>query len=186
MPTPLIPQNNPTIVQPKVAPEVKTVILKDTIVIQSQLVDTDNDGVIDAVDKCPTVAGSPANYGCPLEISQEVKKVMITAMQNVQFETGKATLENKSYELLDQVVRVMQEHPEYRLRIEGHTDNIGNENINQMLSQSRAIVCLQYLVSKGIESSRLSSAGFGATRPIADNNAKDGRDRNRRVEFIIH
>ena len=148
--------------------------------------DTDGDGVVDAQDKCPTVAGSPANNGCPVEVTKEVKETMTTAMQNVQFETGKSTLKNTSFSVLDQLAVIMQQHPEYRLKIEGHTDNVGSEASNQRLSQARATTCLNYLVSKGINASRITATGFGSTRPVANNATKEGRDSNRRVEFIIH
>lgn len=183
MPQPLIPQ--PAATTP-IASNVNTIVKTDTVFIQSQIIDTDKDGVIDAVDKCPTVPGSPANYGCPIEVTQEVIKIMVAAMQNVQFETGRATLEPKSYGTLDQVAQVMREHSEYRLRMEGHTDNVGSNELNQALSQARANVCLQYLADKGIELTRLSAAGFGATRPISTNDTKEGREINRRVAFIIY
>jgi membrane protein involved in colicin uptake len=79
--------------------------------------DTDGDGVVDAKDKCPNEAGSPANNGCPVEVTKEVKETMTTAMQNVQFETGKSTLKNTSYSVLDQLATIMQQHSEYRLKI---------------------------------------------------------------------
>lgn len=148
--------------------------------------DTDGDGVVDAKDKCPNEAGSPANNGCPVEVTKEVKETMTTAMQNVQFETGKSTLKNTSYSVLDQLATIMQQHSEYRLKIEGHTDNVGSEASNQRLSQARATACYNYLVSKGIAPNRISAAGLGSTRPVAENTTKEGRDRNRRVEFIIH
>jgi outer membrane protein OmpA-like peptidoglycan-associated protein len=148
--------------------------------------DSDGDGVVDSQDKCPTVAGSPTNNGCPVEVTKEVKETMTTAMQNVQFETGKSALKNTSFSVLDQLASIMQQHPEYRLKIEGHTDNVGAEASNQRLSQARATTCLNYLVSKGISASRITATGFGSTRPVADNATKEGRDRNRRVEFIIH
>lgn len=148
--------------------------------------DTDGDGVVDSKDKCPNEAGSPANNGCPVEVTKEVKETMTTAMQNVQFETGKSALKATSFSVLDQLATIMQQHPEYRLKIEGHTDNVGAEASNQRLSQARATTCLNYLVSKGIAASRITATGFGSTRPVADNATKEGRDRNRRVEFIIH
>lgn len=148
--------------------------------------DSDGDGVVDSQDKCPTVAGSPTNNGCPVEVTKEVKETMTTAMQNVQFETGKSALKNTSFSVLDQLASIMQQHPEYRLKIEGHTDNVGAEASNQRLSQARATTCLNYLVSKGISASRITATGFGSTRPVADNATKEGRDRNRRVEFIVH
>ena len=173
-------------------------------------VDTDGDGVADVNDKCPTVAGSAANNGCPLDsdgdgiadandkcpneagvasnngcpvVSQEVKKVLVEAMQGVQFETGSSKLTAVSYTILNKVVSVMQNNPSLTLAVSGHTDNVGSEAVNQRLSASRAAMCMKYLQSKGVAASRMTSAGYGSTQPIDENTTKQGRDRNRRVEF---
>jgi outer membrane protein OmpA-like peptidoglycan-associated protein len=88
--------------------------------------------------------------------------------------------------MLDQVARVLQEHPEIdRVVIEGHTDDRGNADVNRKLSQARAEAVRDYLVSKGVESARLEARGFGPDRPIASNKTERGRAANRRVAFII-
>ncbi len=146
--------------------------------------DTDGDGVIDADDLCPEEAGLASNKGCP-EIKQEVKEVLEFAMRAVQFETGKATLKPESYAVLDQIVQIMKEYPAYALRISGHTDNVGADSANQILSEQRAKACYEHLVVAGIASDRITYAGFGESRPITSNNSAEGRRLNRRVEFEL-
>ena len=79
----------------------------------------------------------------------------------------------------------MDEYSEYRLEISGHTDNTGRDAFNQELSEERAKACYDYLVSQGVSSRRLSYVGFGETKPIADNDTREGRQLNRRVEFNL-
>ena len=147
--------------------------------------DTDGDGVVDADDACPTEAGLATNKGCP-ELKEEVKEVLNFAMRAVQFETGKATLKAESFAILDQIVDIMNQYPAYALSINGHTDNVGLEENNQILSEERAKSCFQYLVSKGVSAARLGYAGFGETVPLADNGTASGRKLNRRVEFNLY
>lgn len=147
--------------------------------------DTDGDGLHDGVDGCPDQAGSEANKGCP-ELKAEEKEVLNFAMRAVQFETGKATLKEESYAILDQIVDIMDRYPGYKLRISGHTDNVGDEDSNLLLSQERAKSCYQYLTSKGISPSRMSHEGYGESRPVASNDIPSGRRMNRRVEFDLY
>lgn len=147
--------------------------------------DTDGDGLDDSVDKCPTEAGTVENNGCP-PIQQQDQETLQTAMQAVQFETGKATLKAQSYTILDKIVDIMVRYPSYKLRISGHTDDVGNDQSNQKLSQERARSTYEYIISKGINASRVSHAGYGETKPIADNRTREGRTLNRRVEFDLY
>ncbi|MEN0005386.1 MAG: OmpA family protein [Bacteroidota bacterium] len=146
--------------------------------------DTDGDGVIDADDACVDQPGPTTNKGCP-EIKEEEQEVLDLAMSAVQFETGSATLKSDSYTILDQIVEIANRYAGYSLSIEGHTDNVGDAENNQVLSEDRARACYQYLLSKGIQASRLSFQGFGESQPIANNNTRTGRRRNRRVEFNL-
>jgi outer membrane protein OmpA-like peptidoglycan-associated protein len=79
----------------------------------------------------------------------------------------------------------MQQYPEYNVLIGGHTDSVGNEEYNRSLSNRRAKNCVNYLVEKGISSSRISADGYGERKPILDNSTNTGREINRRVEFIL-
>ena len=146
--------------------------------------DTDGDGVLDKMDKCITVAGPVANNGCP-EIKVEDKAVLTDAMRAVQFETGSAVIKTQSLSVLDQIAEILKRYPNYNLSVDGHTDSIGDSASNMTLSERRAKACYDYIISRGLSTTRLSYNGYGETRPIADNKYKDGRETNRRVEFNL-
>ena len=146
--------------------------------------DADNDGFADNRDACPTVPGMWNNKGCP-EITKEVKEVMKKALKDVQFETNKDVLLPVAYPALNEVVKVMMDHPEYKIQIDGHTDNVGEDEANMILSKKRAQAAAVYLMSKGITGDRIIADGFGETRPKALNDTEQGRQQNRRVEFNI-
>jgi OmpA-OmpF porin, OOP family len=171
-PAPKPPATQPT--KPKTNPN--KLILQDT--------DTDGDGIPDHKDLCPTIAGPASNQGCP-EIKDEVKKRLAWAAANILFESGKAILKASSYKVLDEVVFIFQDYPDYNVSVEGHTDSQGDDAMNQKLSEDRAKAAADYLVSKGVIPSRVSSKGFGETIPIADNATEAGRKVNRRVEFNL-
>ena len=147
--------------------------------------DSDGDGVNDEEDKCPALAGPASNQGCP-EIKEEVKKRIDVAAKNVFFATGSSKLLAKSFKSLNEVVKILNEDPNLKLDIEGHTDNTGKPDKNQILSEQRAKSVLDYLTSKGIDPSRLISAGYGQDRPVADNKTAAGRAKNRRVDLTLH
>ena len=147
--------------------------------------DTDGDGVIDADDGCPDQAGPSNNNGCP-NLNEAEKEVLEFAKRAVQFQTGKAVLLAESYTILDQIVQIMNRYPGYKLKISGHTDDIGNEVNNQFLSERRAKACFDRLVASGITESRISFFGFGETQPVASNDTVEGRRLNRRVEFELY
>ncbi len=146
--------------------------------------DTDNDGVADNLDKCPTTPGLSTNYGCP-EVKKETKTKLAAATKAVQFETSKSVLKNESFAVLDEMVDILRQYPDYTLSISGHTDDIGDDARNLRLSNDRAKACYDYLIFRGIKANRLRYAGFGENRPIADNSTSDGRNLNRRVEFEL-
>ncbi|MCY7328032.1 MAG: OmpA family protein [Saprospiraceae bacterium] len=146
--------------------------------------DTDGDGVVDKLDKCPLTPGLATNFGCP-EIKQETKERLAFVTKAVQFETAKAVLKNQSYVILDELLLILKEYPDYKLSIEGHTDNVGDEARNLGLSTERAKACYDYLIFKGIKPERLGSIGYGEARPITDNKTAAGRELNRRVEFQL-
>jgi len=152
--------------------------------------DTDGDGVPDYKDSCRDLPGDSTNNGCP-EIKKEVMnlvQVMALAKEashKIQFESGKATLKPSSYPVLDQIAKILMENPTYKIEVQGHTDNVGKPEKNLELSEKRALAVKEYLVSKGIEESRISTKGYGDTVPIASNSTATGRAQNRRVELII-
>lgn len=146
--------------------------------------DTDKDGINDEEDKCPTVPGVRENNGCPA-IKEEVVKKVTASAKNVFFVTGSAKLQTKSFKSLDEVVAILNEDAALKLDIEGHTDNTGTDKVNIPLSQNRAKAVYDYLVGKGIDAARLSSEGYGSSKPVADNKTAAGRTLNRRVEMKL-
>ena len=140
--------------------------------------DTDKDGINDEEDKCPTVAGISANHGCP-----DVQPTLTTAAENLKFETGKSYLSKKQLAGLSAVVAVLNQYPNVSVAIAGHTDNTGAERLNSKLSINRANVVAKFLAKAGVDAKRLTSAGFGYSKPSADNKTKVGRAQNRRAEL---
>jgi outer membrane protein OmpA-like peptidoglycan-associated protein len=139
--------------------------------------DTDNDGVNDEEDKCPTIPGVAENFGCP--------KIDFNASA-VQFVTGSCNLTTGAKTELNKLVKILNEtYPDIKISIEGHTDATGKPDKNQTLSECRANAVKAYLVSKKVAGERLSTSGFGQDKPIADNTTKEGKAKNRRVEFKV-
>lgn len=143
--------------------------------------DSDGDGIPDSEDKCPTVKGVKEAQGC---LPQEFDK-FTGAVEDINFDTNKATLKPKSFAILDEAVKLLQQYPTIRIDIHGHTDSQGPDAHNQKLSEDRAAAVRQYLVDKGIAPERLTARGFGESEPIAPNNTAAGRAKNRRVEIEV-
>ena len=146
--------------------------------------DTDHDSVPDKDDLCPMTPGPVSNNGCPV-IKKEIQEVLDTAFANLEFRTGKSIIKKSSYESLDKVAELMIKHPEFKLLISGHTDNVGRPESNMSLSQNRALAVRNYLIKKGVDKSKLKAVWFGETKPIATNDTPEGRQKNRRVEMKI-
>ncbi len=146
--------------------------------------DTDGDGVNDEEDKCINEKGPASNFGCPV-IDEKIVARVNKAAQNVFFATGSSKLLAKSFPKLNDVVTILKENSTYKVNIDGHTDNTGKADKNQTLSNARAASVKTYLVSKGVDESRLTSMGYGQDKPIADNKTATGRARNRRVEMSV-
>jgi len=146
--------------------------------------DTDHDGVQDRLDLCPNMPGKAENRGCPVVEKKDQKKLDL-AVKAVKFETGKAILKPESSKILTDIADILVKYEGYYLRIEGHTDNVGKDETNQKLSEARALACLDFLVKKGVKADRIASAGFGETKPVADNKTATGKTLNRRVEFNL-
>jgi len=116
-------------------------------------------------------------------LSDELNKSGHVAVYGIQFDTGKATIQPASESVLGEIVKLLQQNPSLKLRVEGHTDNQGNAAANQALSEKRAQAVVAWLTGKGVNASRLTAKGFGASKPVADNGTEDGRAKNRRVEL---
>lgn len=101
----------------------------------------------------------------------------------INFETGQSTIKSESQNSIDTLYDMLKNNPDLKILIEGHTDNIGDEKSNKKLSEQRAASIKTKLVSKGITADRINTAGFGQTKPIADNATEEGKSKNRRVEI---
>jgi len=148
-------------------------------------VDRDGDGVPNNVDRCPDTPGPASNNGCP-EVKAETKKRLNFATRGIYFQTGKATIKPISFPNLDEIVSIINEYPDYNLRLSGHTDAVGSDASNMILSQARVDAVKAYLVGKGVSETRLEAKGYGEIRPIASNKTAVGRAQNRRVEMELY
>jgi outer membrane protein OmpA-like peptidoglycan-associated protein len=144
--------------------------------------DTDGDGVADKNDKCIDRPGPVDNDGCP-RVSEVVVKKLNFAAKAIQFEVGKDILRPISFKQLDEVVKILNEYGDYQIIIDGHTDNTGKADKNQLLSDKRAAAVKNYFIKKGIDESRMISTGYGDTKPLIENNSVANKAKNRRVEL---
>lgn len=117
-------------------------------------------------------------------LSDEINKSGHVAVYGIHFDTGKAVILPDSENILGEIVKVLQQNADLKLRVEGHTDNQGNAAANQALSEKRAQAVVAWLTAHGIAAARLSAKGLGQTKPLADNGTDDGRAKNRRVELV--
>ena len=115
--------------------------------------------------------------------AEEIAKTGRVAIYGINFETGKAAIQPDSEKVLAEIVTLLTSHPDWKMRVEGHTDNVGEKAFNQALSERRAAAVVDWLVSHGIDKSRLAAQGFGDTRPVAENTTDEGRAKNRRVDL---
>ena len=123
-------------------------------------------------------------------VTQEKNRITIMIEGQVLFESGKAELVSGAWPLLDDIARIIQNHPQYRVNIKGHTDNVPIATTqfpsNWELSAVRATTVLRYLIDHGVgPPSRLTATGYGDLLPVASNDTPEGRARNRRVEFVL-
>jgi outer membrane protein OmpA-like peptidoglycan-associated protein len=154
--------------------------------------DADKDGVCDGLDQC---ANTPEGLrvdaqGCPIEVSDKEVELLDTGMirlQNINFDTNKATIKPESFPVLKEVAMILQQYPTLRIQIGGHTDDRGSAHLNDTLSTSRAASVLDYMKQNFTEitSSQFTSKGYGPSQPIAPNSTALGRAKNRRVEFKV-
>ena len=146
--------------------------------------DSDNDGVYDKDDQCPDTAGVESNYGCP-KLTEEKQKELNEYAKTINFNTGKSSITQDSEEALEAILSILDEYPNAKFTVEGHTDSVGRAAYNKKLSNERAASVMEYLTTNGIDASRLESKGYGEEQPTADNSTADGRAKNRRVEINL-
>ena len=147
--------------------------------------DADHDGVSDADDKCPNLAGPKENNGCPVVKEEIIKKVSLAEKQ-IYFDFASDQILEKSYAALDEVVAVLQQDRDIKIKIQAHSDNRGTYSRNMDWSKKRAKSVAEYFISKGIAANRITYHGYGDTKPIADNSTEEGRSLNRRVEIKLN
>ena len=151
--------------------------------------DSDRDGVLDHKDACPdTPAGTRVDAkGCPIPkpvaTSAEKTAAGTYVYRDIQFENNQAVLKESSFPALNEVTEILKARPELNIEIHGHTDGSGSRAYNLDLSRRRAEAVKTFLESKGIAASRMTTKAFGPDRPTDSNATKQGRARNRRVEF---
>lgn len=146
--------------------------------------DSDGDTLADIDDECPDVAGPVSNNGCP-EVTQEVQKQLNDYARTILFDTGKATIKPESVAVMVDIIQILNEYPNAKFTVEGHTDSVGSNQTNQKLSEARANSVRDFLINEGIAGSRLTAIGFGEEKPIASNATRIGRKQNRRVEINL-
>lgn len=143
--------------------------------------DDDGDGVPNSRDQCPgTPMGTEVDArGCPIEKQAPI------VLKGVTFEFDSARLTRQAEGRLDNVAQALQSSESMRVRVSGHTDSVGSDTYNQTLSQNRADSVKRYLVGAGIDGARLTTRGYGESRPVASNETAAGRAQNRRVELDV-
>lgn len=117
--------------------------------------------------------------------TEEAKEILVTAFQNLNFDTNKDTIKSESYESLDKLAELLKKETSWKLLIEGHTDSDGSEAYNLDLSKRRAASAKKYLTDKGVVVGMITTEGYGESKPIADNKTAEGKAKNRRVVFTI-
>jgi outer membrane protein OmpA-like peptidoglycan-associated protein len=146
--------------------------------------DTDGDGVLDKDDDCVNTPGPKSNNGCPV-IEEAEQEILNTAFENLEFESGKDIIKDVSFPSLEELANLLIKKGEWKIIIAGHTDNVGSAKSNLILSKKRSQAVGVYLEQRGVNSERIIVQYFGEEKPVADNNSKEGRQQNRRVEMTI-
>jgi OmpA-OmpF porin, OOP family len=151
--------------------------------------DSDGDGVPDGADDCP---GTPRGVkvdgrGCalPVALIQILREKKAVVLEGVEFDNDKDTLRPVSLTTLDEVAASLKDWPDVRIEVQGHCSDPGTAEHNMDLSQRRAAAVKAYLVSRGLDASRLEAKGYGESKPIASNKTEAGRQLNRRVELHV-
>lgn len=152
--------------------------------------DTDHDGVPNARDACPRVPGPACNRGCPYP-KEEERRVLLEVKESLKFDFDKATIKASSFPALERLARFMEKYPASRLKMVGHTDDVGTDEYNQGLSEARVYSVKDYLKSHGIADSRIHASARGENEPLVsvqdkeDYELEEARAQNRRVDMSV-
>jgi OOP family OmpA-OmpF porin len=143
------------------------------VAVAPKPMDTDKDGVPDNLDQCPNT---------PLGATVDARGCWTYAAK-VLFDTNSAKVKSEAYQMLTEAVVIMKKNPDLKVEVDGHADSTGTAAYNMTLSEKRAEAVKKYFVDQGIDPERLTTKGFGITKPAAGNDTKEGRAKNRRVEL---
>ena len=136
------------------------------------------------VGSCPNLPNLSKPNAAQNQITDDLKKTGRATVYGINFDTGSDVIKPESKTVLDEITALFKENKDWKMTVEGHTDNVGGANYNQNLSEKRAAAVKDFLVKAGIEAARLNSAGFGMSKPVASNESSFGRAQNRRVELV--
>jgi len=166
-----------------------------------RIVDMDGDGIVDSEDFCPTVKGTAEFKGCPTAFASEVKSnndglegeevqgelkfKVAKVTKDVTFDTKSTSVKSNFKVELDALAKALNENTKLVVALHGHCDNVGEDALNNSLSTERAQSVKDYLVSKGVNASRITTKGHGTSLPKVSNDTEKGRATNRRVEFVV-
>jgi OOP family OmpA-OmpF porin len=140
--------------------------------------DVDADGIPDSKDSCPTEKGTAELNGCP-----EMTSGTMAGYNNIQFEFNSSVLRTSAYPALDKLSAEVRANSAMNIQLDGHASAEGTEEYNMQLSKDRANSVKTYLVNSGVTANKISTRGYGETRPVASNATEEGKSQNRRVEF---
>ena len=133
---------------------------------------------------CPNLPNLSKSNAAQTQIADDLKQKGRTTIYGINFDTASDAIKAESKQTLEQIIAVLKENKDWKMTVEGHTDNVGGADYNQKLSEKRAAAVKDYLVKAGIDAARLTSAGFGMSKPLATNDSAFGRGQNRRVELV--
>jgi OOP family OmpA-OmpF porin len=169
-----------------------------------KVVDMDGDGILDSEDYCPTVKGTEEFKGCPTafasganannnesmmvegkEVDGELKFTIAKVSNDINFDTKSTKVKSSSKKDLDALAKILTENSDLIVVLNGHCDNVGEDELNNKLSEERATSVKDYLISKGVNASTITTKGYGISKPKVSNDTEKGRATNRRVEVIV-
>ena len=150
--------------------------------------DTDADGVVDYMDQCPETPSGEAvdTKGCPIPKATQSAKVTEAGTwlyEDIKFDSSSTNIKPASYPVLAEIAGVLNQNPNLKVEVQGHTDSAGGLAMNNKLSSDRANKVLEYLIGEGVNPEQMTAVGYGPSKPLVSNDTAEGKTRNRRVEL---